>query len=122
MAKAIPVLLFLVGLINFIPVMGVISAQRLSDAYAIELLGNDLTILMRHRALLFGVLGGFIFYSVFVPGYRSAAMVMAGISMLGFLFFMLHEGGYNAALYKVMVADIVGIVLLAVAVVLHLMS
>lgn len=122
MTKAIPVLLFLVGVINFVPVMGAISAQRLVDAYAIELIGNDLIILMRHRALLFGILGGFIFYSVFVPGYRTAAMVMAGVSMVGFLFFMLHEGGYNAALYKVMVADVVGIVLLAAAVVLHMMS
>jgi len=88
MAKAASLLLFIVGVINFLPVMGVLSAARLSQAYAIELDGNDLVILMRHRALLFGIVGGFILYSVFVPGYQTVAMVMAALSMLGYIFLL----------------------------------
>ena len=118
MPKAISILLFVVGVINFLPVMGVLSASRLAEAYSIQLLGNDLVILMRHRALLFGIVGGFVLYSVFVPAMQPAAMVMAGISMAGFLFFLWQEGGYNAALHKVMIADIVGIACLAGAVIL----
>jgi hypothetical protein len=122
MAKATAVLLFIVGVINFLPVLGVLSAARLSQAYAIELDGNDLVILMRHRALLFGIVGGFILYSVFVPGYQTAAMVMAALSMLGYIFLLWQQGGYNAALHKVLLVDIVGIVCLAAAVVLKFLS
>lgn len=118
MAKSASFLLFIVGVINFLPVLGVLSAARLSQAYAIELDGNDLVILLRHRALLFGIIGGFILYSVFVPGYQAAAMVMAALSMLGYIFLLWQEGGYNASLHKVMLVDIVGILCLAAAAVL----
>ena len=119
MAKVIAVLLLIVGLINFAPVAGVISGARLAQAYNIELLGNDLVILMRHRALLFGIIGGFLLFSVYSPAYRPAAMVMAAISMLGFLLIVWQEGGYNAALRKVLWMDVLGIVCLGLAAVLH---
>ena len=119
MAKAASVLLFVVGVINFLPALGVISAARLSQAYAIELPSHDLEILMRHRALLFGIVGGFILYSVFVPGYQTAAMVMAALAMVGYVLLMWQVGHYNAALYKVMLVDIVGILCLAAAALLR---
>ena len=122
MGKAASVFLLIAGLINFFPVVGVLSASKLSQAYSIELLGNDLVILMRHRALLFGIVGGFIIYSVFVPAYQPVAMVMAAISMLGYLFFMWQEGGYNHSLYKVMVVDLIGIACLLAAFVLRRIS
>lgn len=116
MGYVISLLLVLVGLINFAPVAGVLSADKLSQAYALAQLDNNLAILLRHRALLFGLIGGFLLYSVAVPLYRPAAMTMAAISMVGFLVFMFHQGGYNDALYKVMLIDVVGIVLLALAI------
>ncbi|KZY67056.1 hypothetical protein, partial [Oleiphilus sp. HI0067] len=94
------------------------GAAKLNDAYAIKLVSNDLILLMRHRALLFGILGGFILYAAFEPKYQSAAMLMALISMAGFLVLMLGGGEYNAALKKVMLIDIVGIVLLGIAAIL----
>jgi hypothetical protein len=94
MNKTIMLLLFIVGVINFLPVMGVISAARLSQGYSVELVGNDLVILMRHRALLFGVVGGFILYSVFAPQYQGPAMVMAAVSMIGYLYLMWSVGRY----------------------------
>ena len=42
MDTVVQVLLFVVGLISFLPVMGVLSADRLSSAYAIELASKDL--------------------------------------------------------------------------------
>ncbi len=119
MGKAITICLVVVGLINFVPVMGVVSAQRLESAYSITLAGNDLAILMRHRALLFGILGAFILYSAFVPFYQSAAMIMGGVSMAGFAILVLSVGGYNEAICKVLLIDIVGIIFLLAAVVLR---
>lgn len=119
--KAINTLLFLVGLVNFLPVLGVLSGGRIAQAYGIELPGPDLEILLRHRALLFGIVGGFVFYALFVPAMQWPAIVMAGVSMVGFLVFMLQVGDYNASLYRVMLVDIAGIVLLLATVVLKLL-
>ena len=118
MTRVITVCLILVGLINFIPVIGVLSAGKLESAYSISLASNDLIILMRHRALLFGVLGSFILYSAFVPSYQKAAMLMGGISMVGFVALVYLVGGYNESIFKVLMVDIVGIVLLLIAAIL----
>ncbi len=118
MIKAIPILLFIVGVINFLPVVGALSAAKLSQAYSIDLLDNNLVILMRHRALLFGVIGGFILYSVFVPSYQCAAMVMAAISMFGYLYLVWAVGGANESILKVAMIDVFGIACLVLAAVL----
>ena len=120
MTKLITLCLVIVGLINFLPVVGVVAAQRMESAYAISLQSAELQILMRHRALLFGILGGFILFSAFNPNYQWAAMAMAGLSMIGFALLALTTGSYNAELGRVLTADIVGIVFLAIAVVLKI--
>ncbi len=114
------VLLLIVGVINFLPVLGVVSADRIAAAYGIDLFGNDLVILLRHRAILFGVLGGFIIYSVFEPVYRPPAMVMAAIAMIGYVYLMFSVGNYNTELYRVMLVDYVGIACLVAAAAIHL--
>jgi len=108
-------LIFLVGLINFLPVLGFFSATQLSLAYGVELNSNDLEILMRHRALLFGILGGFVFYSLFKPNLRLPALVMTGVSMLGFIYLAWSVGDINEALIKVTQADLVGLLCLIMA-------
>jgi hypothetical protein len=118
MGKTITFCLVVVGLINFAPVMGVISAQKLESSYSVTLAGNDLSILMRHRALLFGILGAFILYSAFNPFYQPAAMIMGGASMVGFALLVLGVGGYNEAVGKVLFIDFLGILFLLAAVVL----
>ena len=118
MSTVIAGLLIVVGLINFLPILGVLSADRLSQAYNTPITSPDLEILMRHRALLFGIVGGFVLYAVFVPAYQGAAMLMAGVSMFGFLLLVWQVGGYNTALRKVMLVDVVGILCLAATTVL----
>ena len=114
--------LVVVGLVNFVPVLGMISATRLEQAYSVNLASNDLQILMRHRALLFGVIGGFILYSAFFPAHQVAAMVMAAISMIGFVILAVLVGGYNKSIFKVLVGDLVGIGFLLAAVLLKVFS
>ena len=122
MSKAISICLVIVAVINLLPLVGVLSAEKLERAYSISLSSNDLVILMRHRALLFGVLGAFILYSAFHPVYQNAAMVMAAISMLGYVVLVYSVGGYNQAVYKVLLVDFVGLAALSVAVILKLVS
>lgn len=112
-------LLFLVGVINFLPIIGVLSLDKINQAYGLSVTDNNLQILLRHRALLFGLIGGFIFYSLFNPQYQYAAIVMAAISMLGYLVLSWSIGGSNPALIKIAQIDILGIVLLIIAVVMR---
>ena len=71
---------------------------------------------------LFGVLGGFILFSAFFPAYRGAAMVMAGVSMVGYLYLAWAVGGYNDAIRNVGIVDTVGIVCLLAAAIMHYRS
>ena len=108
-------LLFLVGVINFLPIIGILSLDKINQAYGLSVTDNNIEILLRHRALLFGLIGGFIIYSVFNPQYQTAAIILAAISILGYLFFSWSVGGANSALMKIAQIDIVGIVLLIIA-------
>lgn len=118
MSKFITVCLVIVGLINILPVVGMLGAQRLEGAYDVVLSSNDLIILMRHRALLFGILGGFMLYAAFVPAYQNVAMVMTAVSMIGFIVIAYMTTGYNSAINNVLIIDGVGIIFLLAAVIL----
>ena len=61
------------------------------------------------------IIGGFVFYSLFKPAYQAPAMVMAGVSMVGFLYFAWVTGSHNASISKIMLADVVGIICLLLA-------
>jgi len=120
MYKLYLLLLFIVGVINFLPVIGVLSLDRINQLYGLSLADNNLATLLRHRALLFGLIGGFIIYSVFNPEYQVAAIILAAISMLGYLCILWLSGDTNSELIKVAQIDIIGLVLLLVAVVLKI--
>jgi hypothetical protein len=117
------ILLAVAGLINFLPVIGLISAGRIAGAYDVDWEGRDLELLLRHRALLFGLVGGFLLASVFVPAWQWQAISMAGLSMLGFLYLAWELAPVNAALQRIVVADLVGLAcLVAGAVLIWLLS
>ncbi|MDO8422645.1 MAG: hypothetical protein Q7S99_10845 [Parvibaculum sp.] len=117
---AIASILLLVGFLNFYPLIGLQGSARLAALYGLPVDGADLTILMRHRALMFGLVGGFIMSAAFVPEWRGLAFAAGFISMLGFVALAWAEGGYNGFVAKVVMADIVGSLALLVALVLHL--
>jgi hypothetical protein len=115
MARAIPVLLVLVGLVNLYPAVGVVSGAKLHQLYGISIEDPNLLILMRHRAVLFALLGGLIFYSAFRPPLRPVACVLGLASMLSFVLLAWLAGETNAALRRVVVADVVASILLLAA-------
>lgn len=111
-------LLIIVGLINFIPITGVASADTLARLYGIPAPQGDLLILMKHRALLFGILGALILASAFRPHLQNTAIICAFASMIGFIILALLEGTYGPEIKKVITADIIGLILLSAAIAL----
>lgn len=122
LAKAVTILLILVGLINFAPLLGIISAARLQDLYGVAIAGDDLLILMRHRALLFGIVGGVVLYAAFTPSIQPLAFIMAGVSMLGFIVLAQQADSYNPFIAKIINVDVLGLVLLLIAIALFFIN
>ena len=108
-------LILVVGLINLLPVSGALSAGRLEALYGLRFEESNLLILMRHRALLFGIVGGILIASAFHAPLRPVAVAVGLVSMLSFVVVALQQGGYNAALQRVVVVDVVGSVALLAA-------
>jgi len=102
-------LLIVVGLINVAPLAGILSAQRQESVYGIEVGDRNLAVLLRHRAALFGLIGGFVLLSVVESTWRAPALGMALLSMASFLVVVALEGQPNRRLRVIAAVDLVGI-------------
>jgi hypothetical protein len=120
MRFVVPSVLLLVALIHALPLAGVVSAAKLSSLYGISIQDPNLEILMRHRAVMFGLLAGFLAYAAFHRHLHSLALVAAAVSVVAFLALALSVGGYNPALSTVVKADMLALGLLVMAAVVHL--
>jgi len=112
---ALAVALLLAGFINTLPVMGLLGGERLAALYGMDFDDPSLRILMRHRALLFGLLGGAMIAAAFIPHWRVLIALAGLVSMLGFIAITWLEGGGNTAITRVVKADVIASVPLAVA-------
>lgn len=115
----ISVLLVIVAVIHLLPLSGVLSAKRLTALYGLSFDEPNLEILMRHRAVLFGLLGIFLMYAAFQVEHQPIALVVGFVSVISFIWITWSVGGYNASVRRVVVADWVALVCLGVAAVLH---
>ena len=115
MNRLITIMLIVVAVIHLLPVSGVISGERLTALYGLSFQEANLEILMRHRAVLFGILGVFIFYSAFKPKLYLSALVAAMVSVVSFLYIAWSVGGYNSQVARVYMADITALLCLVVA-------
>lgn len=114
-------LLLLVGAVNLLPGFIAFAPSRITTAYGVSVDGPDsadLTVLLRHRAVLLGLVGLSMIFAAFVPSLRIPAVTAAAISMGSFLLLAYSTSGLNSATMRVARIDIVAIVLLAVAAVL----
>lgn len=108
------IVLVAVGVIHLLPLVGVLGADRLQALYGIAIEGPDLQILMRHRAVLFGLLGVFFIVAAFLPGLQAIALAVGLIAVLSFLVLAWTTDGYNASMARVVTADIIALVLLLI--------
>ena len=118
----VPAALLVVAVIHLLPLVGVISGSRVANLYGIVVQDPNLEILLRHRAVLFGLLGVFIGYAAFQPQLRTLALVAGAVSVAAFLALAYSVGGYNSAVSIVVKADIVAAIALALGTAVHMRS
>lgn len=109
--------LIAVGIVHLVPAAGMTGTAALETLYGTAIAEPNLEILMRHRAVLFALLGAFLIAAAFRPALAPMAL-LAGIASVGsYLVLAWTGGGYNEALARVVRIDIValGALLLAVA-------
>ena len=114
--------LVLAGIIHLLPLPGLLGAERLAALYGLDFSEPSLSILMRHRAVLFGLLGAFLVLAAFRPTLQPLAFIAAFVSVLSFLLLAWLSGGYNAQVGRVVIADIVALVALVIGAAVHVLD
>ncbi len=112
--------LFIAGIINLTPSILAFVPNKISKSYGVEVPDSNHEILLRHRAILFGIVGGLMIYSAIQKRNYDMATFVGMISMVSFvIFYFLSEGETNSELSKVMKIDAVGIAILLIGFVLY---
>lgn len=107
------------GIIHLLPLSGVLGAEKLAALYGIALEDAGLVLLLRHRAVLFGLLGLLLLAAAFRPALHKLALGAGLASVVSFLLLAVAPGQYSDGIGRVVTADIVALVLLLVAAALH---
>jgi hypothetical protein len=117
MNRIVAVALLVAGIIHLLPLPGVLGGAQLERLYGMPFAQPDLLILMRHRAVLFGLLGALLVAAAFRPTLQPLAIAAGLASACAFLVLAWTTGGYGAPLARVVGADVVaiGCLLLAAA-------
>lgn len=122
MKKICSILLVGVGLLNVIPVIGVLSAEQLTTMYGIVIDSPDLETLMRHRAVMLGLVGAFLLFAAFRQSLQIIAATIGLVSMLSFVILAYLTGDHGVQVNKVVIADIVGSIFAAIVLILAVMD
>lgn len=115
----LPVLLLVPGVIHLLPLSGVLGADALTRLYGLDFSEPNLEILMRHRAVLFGLLGALLVASAFRPALRTVSLWAGVVSVVSFLVLAWAVGDYGAAVRRVVAADWIALGCLGAAAALH---
>lgn len=119
MRYVISAMLIVVGVIHLLPLSGVLGSEKLAALYGLRFEEPNLAILMRHRAVLFGLLGAFLVFAAFKPSYQVLAYLGGFVSLASFLFLAWWVGNYNEQVGRVFTADIIALGCLVVGGVLR---
>lgn len=116
------VALLVAAVIHLAPLRGLLGARSLAALYGVEVSDPALLLLMRHRAVQFGLLGVALAVAAFVPRLWSAALAAGLVSAVSFLVLMGPPRGHHPALVRVFRADVVAVAFLLVGGAVHALS
>ncbi len=107
------------GLINFAPITGVASSDQLERLYRLSAITPDIELLLRHRVVLFGIIGTIIMAAAFLPVLRLTATIAGIVSMVSFIALVFATKNTNVNLVQIAWIDVIATVLLILGFVLH---
>jgi hypothetical protein len=116
MRHLVSAMFVVVAVIHLLPLSGVLGAGHLATLYGIAFDDPNAAILMRHRAVLLGLLGLFLLLAAFRREWQGFAFVAGFASVVPFLVLAWTVGGYNAQVGRVVTADVVALVCLVIGV------
>jgi flagellar biosynthesis protein FliQ len=101
------------------PVMVFFSPNQTKRLYGINLEGETMTLLMRHRGVLLSIVGIALIVSAFKADYRIFAIALAFISKIAFIFLIATSNNYAAELKQVALIDVGALILLLAVLGIH---
>lgn len=117
--KIASIILFIVGIINLLPIIVFFDSTKTAKLYGVPIEGESLLILMRHRGILLGLVGSALIFSVFRPEFRTFAIAAALISKLTFIFLTFTASNYTPEIKQVALIDVGAVVLLLAVLGVH---
>lgn len=118
MPSVVTAFIVIAAVVNLLPLTGALSAGQLESLYGLSFEDPSLIVLMRHRAVLFGIVGGLLLVSARKVSLRPIAIPVGLVSMLSFILIAFLVGEYNESLQRVVLVDVVASFLLALAAVI----
>ncbi|HEX9766954.1 MAG TPA: hypothetical protein VGA36_09340 [Nitriliruptorales bacterium] len=113
MTVFVDVVLVIAGGMHLLPVVGAAGGPALNRLYGVDVRGPNELLLLRHRALLFGILGALMIAGAVDSDVELPALIAGLVSTLSFV--ILARGEHNEALRRVANLDILLAAGLAVA-------
>lgn len=101
--------LVIVAVIHLLPLPGLAGAAALQGLYGLPALDPASELLLRHRALLFGLLGGGLLLALRLPDWRLPLLWLTLAADVGFLLLVPGAPELNTALQRVAVFDVVAV-------------
>ena len=108
-------LLLIVALAHAVPAMAFFDAGLLQVFYGVAADDPSLSVLLRHRALLFAIVAGILALGAFRPLYRAFALTVGWLSIGSYVFLAMSINGVSSLLHRVAMVDLVLGAALAIA-------
>lgn len=109
MEAVVTLALVVVAVIHLLPLSGVLGVGRLAALYGLEVEDPSLAVLLRHRAVLFGLVGTYLGIAAFVPAQQGWGLGVGFISVLSFLGLARPVTALTAEVARVVRVDLVAL-------------
>lgn len=119
---ATPWLIGVAALVQLLPVLAAFDARWLGKLYGLPALDAMTTLLLRHRAVLLGLVGMALAAGALSPKLRSLSLVLGLVSKLSFLVLAARAPPLTPLVARVARVDVVTASLLVLAALAHGLS
>lgn len=105
----IQALLTILAAIHLLPALAAIAPTQLQKLYGVSPNDRDLIVLLQHRAVMLGVIGGLFAAAIFMLELRWPVLVGGALSMVAFLVIASQHRALGGALRKIALVDALGL-------------